>query len=284
MAFGRYDAAGFNNPKVIENPDILVLGSSHMEATNVLQTQNAAYLLGEKLSGRYSVYNLGISGHDFYKTCAYLEKNLDLYRSSVKAVIIETSTVDLTMENVSKVLSGTVERTQSHNGGLVGALQQVPFFRQVYHQATGGLLKLFLPSASSAEPQAEKAAQTPEPTVDQAAYDALFSYLAQVQETSGVPIVIVYHPTETFLPDGSVSYPKDACLLAFTESAERSGIPFVDLTGPFERLWRESRQVPHGFCTGLIGSGHLNAAGHAVMADAFYQTICDLEAGGRLCK
>ena len=37
IAFGRYDADGFNNRTVIENPDIIFLGSSHIEATEVMQ-------------------------------------------------------------------------------------------------------------------------------------------------------------------------------------------------------------------------------------------------------
>ncbi|WP_073116456.1 hypothetical protein [Fibrobacter sp. UWCM] len=31
ISFGRLDAHGFNNDSVINNPDILILGSSHME-------------------------------------------------------------------------------------------------------------------------------------------------------------------------------------------------------------------------------------------------------------
>lgn len=36
ISFGKNDEKGFNNISVIENPDIIVLGSSHMEATNVI--------------------------------------------------------------------------------------------------------------------------------------------------------------------------------------------------------------------------------------------------------
>jgi len=46
FSFGRYDANGYNNLSVIENPDIIVVGSSQVEADNVMQNQNATYLLG----------------------------------------------------------------------------------------------------------------------------------------------------------------------------------------------------------------------------------------------
>ena len=35
ISFGKFDSDGFNNPQVIHNPDIVIVGSSHMEATNV---------------------------------------------------------------------------------------------------------------------------------------------------------------------------------------------------------------------------------------------------------
>ena len=56
IAFGKFDANGFNNKSVISNPDIIVLGSSHMEAFNVMQNENSAYLLSQKLNGKYSLY------------------------------------------------------------------------------------------------------------------------------------------------------------------------------------------------------------------------------------
>ena len=71
IAHGRFDANGYNNLAVIENPNILLLGSSHMEAVNVNQDENIAFLLANELNGTHSVYNLGISGHNFIKVCKY---------------------------------------------------------------------------------------------------------------------------------------------------------------------------------------------------------------------
>lgn len=51
ISWGRFDSNGFNNLNVVDEPDIVVLGSSHMEAKNVMQDQNAAYLLAERLRG-----------------------------------------------------------------------------------------------------------------------------------------------------------------------------------------------------------------------------------------
>lgn len=115
IAFGKFDANGFNNKSVISNPDIIVLGSSHMEAANVMQNENSAYLLSQKLNGKYSLYNMGVSGHDFFKVCQYLPVNLELYDKAPKVVIIETSTVNLSKNNVDAAINSSIERTFSHN-------------------------------------------------------------------------------------------------------------------------------------------------------------------------
>ena len=46
---GKYDANGFNNAKVIENPDIIIVGSSHVEGRNVLQKGKNVFFSDEEL-------------------------------------------------------------------------------------------------------------------------------------------------------------------------------------------------------------------------------------------
>ena len=46
-----------------ETCDDLILGSSHAESMNVMRNENMCALLNEKFDGKYSVYNMGISGH-----------------------------------------------------------------------------------------------------------------------------------------------------------------------------------------------------------------------------
>ena len=112
IAFGKFDANGFNNKSVISNPDIIVLGSSHMEAFNVMQNENSAYLLSQKLNGKYSLYNMGVSGHDFFKVCQYLPANLELYDKAPRVVIIETSTVNLSKNNVD---AASIHQSSAHS-------------------------------------------------------------------------------------------------------------------------------------------------------------------------
>lgn len=280
ISWGRYDADGFNNPEVIENPDILILGSSHMEATNVLQKETVAVRLGGLLEGEYTVYNMGISGHHFLKVCKYLPVTLSLYDAPPKAIVIETSTTCFSAGKLEAYFEGNVDFTPSHNTGITAALQKLPFFRLLYRQLEDGLLRLFL---SREVPAAAPSAAGPS-QIDTDTYDALFRSIQSVIRDSGTELIIFYHPSEEILPDGSVVFRPDETTALFAEKCEAYGITFVDMTQRFSEMSRVSHKVPHGFATGKLGWGHLNAYGHEAVARALADTIRELEEAGKLCK
>ena len=290
IAFGKYDANGFNNKAVVDSPDIIVLGSSHMEATNVMQNENAPFLLSEKLNGKYSLYNMGISGHNFFKSCQYLPVNLELYNEVPKVAVIETSTVRISQEKADEVISSSVEHTPSHNTGIIALLQRIPFFRAAYHQIEEGLLKLFLPELSSSSENTGEDVEMIEDIketkteVDKAAYEEIFSYLRNLEEKYGTQIIIVYHPTEELKEDGTIFFDKSESLRMFSSCAIEYGISFIDMSDRFERMYYEEKHVAHGFCTGLLAAGHLNRYGHAAIADELYKVIIRLEEAKELCQ
>lgn len=290
IAYGRFDANGFNNLVVVENPDVILLGSSHMEATNVKQKESTAYILGEKLKGQYSLYNMGVSGHNIYKVCQYLPKNLELFDVVPQIVIIETSKVQLLPDRVKDVVFATVEYTKSHDGGVIGKLQKIPFFRALYHQVEGGLLDLFLPNDASTEEQENDSDDVSDfsdeesTAVDEEAYEILFSYLKNIEEKYGTQIIIVYHPSETLEKDGSISFGNIEFAEAFSTYSEKYGISFVDMTDRFEKMFYVNHHVPHGFCTGKLAKGHLNKYGHAAIADELFKEIVKLKESKELCR
>lgn len=287
ISFGKYDANGFNNKTVVENPDIIILGSSHMEATNVMQDENVGYILNEKLDGKHTVYNMGVSGHSFFKICQYLPTNLELYYTAPKVVIIETSEVNISETSVDQVLQGSVAHTPSYSTGLIGTLQKVPFLRLIYQQVEGGLTDIFMPDRTTKTVYTEDA-DTEDlktaATIDQNSYNKLFDYLASLEEKYGTEIIIFYHPTEKIKEDGTVEFKDSEFLTAFTNTAEQNGITFIDMTRSFENMFYEEHHVAHGFVTGKLGSGHLNAYGHAAVADSLFDAITGLEEDGKLCK
>ena len=97
FAWIKLDEHGFNNPKgsYIAPVDVLIMGSSHMEAVNIPEEFNAANRLRQLLPGT-TVYNIGTSGHTIYQCAKNISAAVSEY--SPYYVVIETDWVELNDE------------------------------------------------------------------------------------------------------------------------------------------------------------------------------------------
>lgn len=229
---------------------------------------------------------MGISGHHFFKVCQYLPANIKLYHSPLKVIVIETDSVAVTEQDKDEVLQSSVEYTSSHAVGIIGLIQKIPFFRMIYSQMEGGLLDLFLawnnaPSTVTFPINGISNIQT---VIDQDAYDELFAYLTSLEAEYGTQLIICYHTTGKLKEDGTIELERTKELEAFSKTAVETGIDFIDLTEAFERMYYEEHKVAHGFVTGKVESGHLNASGHAAMAEALYEKNLRLKPERRMCR
>lgn len=277
ISWGLMDSDGFNNRAVVTNPDVLILGSSHMEATNVSQNENTASRLQALLSengSAFTVYNRGISGHHFLKCAKYLDENAK--PESVKVIAIETAKVDFTAEEIENLFTDKIDFTPSYSTGILFYLQKLPLFRLFYLQVHDGILNLFLPkkvAPANSETDSQTTAIAPAKI---GAYEKLFAYIAS--HAHGKRVIVFYHPTGTPDATGNLAYDTDRdALSAFSAAAHTHGITFIDLTSATERLWQTEHKTTHGFCTGTAFSGHLNRNGHALAATALAEVILQQE-------
>ena len=219
-SFGVTDADGFINKDVVENPDILFLGSSHTESMNVLQNENLCALLNDKFDGKYSAYNMGISGHTIYKVVQYLNTTLNIYPNAPKYTIIETSDVALTDSAVQQALSGEVKKTKVVDTGLLYQMQKVPYFRMMYHQLDTGMLDMLTDkkkannATTNAKPEAVEKVE-----IDEKPYDEMLGYLQKLEKEYNTQIIVMFHPFETINADGSISFAQAECAEIFSKSA-----------------------------------------------------------------
>ena len=280
ISYGITDADGFINPEVIENPDILFLGSSHLQAMSVMPGENMCSLLNEQFSGEYRAYNMGISGHTIYKVVQYLDASLNVYQKAPKYIIIETSDVALNEQYVKQALSGEVKKTEVVDTGFIAQLQKVPYFRQMYHQLDSGMLKMLLPdNKKKAEPLAANTNQAAneKPAINEKPFDEMLGYLQKMEKEYNTQIIVMFHPFETINADGTIGFSQADHAKVFSQYAEKYAIGFVDMTNDFETMYDEEHHVPHGFATGETGVGHLNRYGHAAIAESLYQYIRSME-------
>ena len=280
ISYGITDADGFINPEVTDNPDILFLGSSHLQAMSVMPGENMCSLLNEQFSGEYRAYNMGISGHTIYKVVQYLDASLNVYQKAPKYIIIETSDVALNEQYVKQALSGEVKKTEVVDTGFIAQLQKVPYFRQMYHQLDSGMLKMLLPdNKKKAEPLAANTNQAAneKPAINEKPFDEMLGYLQKMEKEYNTQIIVMFHPFETINADGTIGFSQADHAKVFSQYAEKYAIGFVDMTNDFETMYDEEHHVPHGFATGETGVGHLNRYGHAAIAESLYQYIRSLE-------
>lgn len=278
VSFGVTDTNGFINKEVVENPDILFLGSSHTESMNVLQNKNMCALLNDKFDGKYRAYNMGISGHTIYKVVQYLNTTLNIYQKAPKYIIIETSDVALNEAAVQQALSGEVKKTEVVDAGLIAQMQKVPYFRMMYHQLDTGMLDMLMDKkkASNATPNSETKA-VDKPIIDEKPYNEMLGYLQNLEKEYGTQIIVMFHPFETINADGSISFAQAEYVKVFSKAAQKYDIGFVDMTDDFQKMYYEENHVLHGFSTGELGAGHINKYGHAAIAERLYQYINALE-------
>lgn len=275
ISWGTFDEQGFNNKVVIKNPNILVLGSSHTEATNVNQNENFSYILQKNLGDMKSVYNMGISGHAFAKVLQYLPQSISLYPTGLEYIVIETSDIDLSENQIEKILNKSIEFTPSYDKGIISLLQKLPFLRVLYFQWEQGLKDLILPSHINIKDTKEtlEKKQNDSSFYSKDYYNELFDYLQNLTKEKNIHIIIMYHPSENLGVDGTITYKVSKDLTIFKNKCKDYGIIFCDMTEDFYELFEVERKLPHGFITGRIGEGHLNKDGHRVIAKKLYKII-----------
>lgn len=269
ISYGRTNNEGFMNNFDYQkgmNINILIMGSSHMEGFNVSQYENTAAMLDSLLEDKI-VYNIGTSGHDFLTCCSNFNAAMEYYKPK-EYVVIETSRLDFTVDELISVLNGTIPEISDHSTGLIGFLSRNPFLRFTYHQLKGFM------NASNAESN-DISSNAQFQTVDNSLYlDNVLSYLSDIASKNETKIIIVYHPTTQIYPNGDLKFPDDTIeRTKFIDLCNKNEIVFLDMTERFQYEYDTNHILPHGFCNSSVGSGHINKYGHEMIASELYNII-----------
>jgi len=258
----HFDEYGFNNIVSDDhNSDILLIGSSHMEAIQVQPFENTGALLNQMLPD-FKTYNIGISGHNIYTSVKNLKTAVSYYRPS-QYVILETNQVTLDDEKIDEVIEGKYPKIPSYSKGLFYQSQiYFPVIKTIYKKVSDWK------NAALVE---EKSSNSIESAID------LNKFLNKASKDAGrSQLIIMYHPALNLNDDGTITV-EDEGVEKFQETCQENGIIFVDMTGDFENLYYTEHKLPYGFINTGVGIGHLNKYGHEVIAERLSKTIQELE-------
>lgn len=271
FAFFMTDRNGYNNIATYDNNDILILGSSHMEAVQIPTRDNISSLLNNLLD--YNTYSIGISSHNLYRCVSNYENAVKEY-APAKYTIIETSQIDLSKEEMESVIVGTDLPSKTYDTGMKKVIQLIPAAKPILNQLiTWVTLKNPVNGTTT---QLINTDELPEGYLEM--LHRFLSIVSDVATNLEIKPIIFYHPSERLNPDGSVTYCTEHIYLeAFASSCADLGIIFIDMTDSFKSLYANEHQLAHGFINTAIGSGHLNKFGHRVIAEKLAKVICELE-------
>ena len=269
FAITRSNNDGFNNlfDFTPGDPiDILLMGSSHMEGFNTPQRYNTAAVLNDLFAGDKTVYNIGTAGHTLLYNVEHLPAALDHYAPG-QYVIIETDTLNYAPTNMDAAADGTLPEIPSHTGTLITLLQKLPFLRLIY-------TKYFNVSAHATGGESTPIGSDVSPAVLRQAMGRLVGRMAEAGAAHGVQAILLYHPAFTLQPDGSAVIGEEPALAELMSAVcEEQGVLFVDTRDQLLTVYREQALLPTGFSNTAPGTGHINALGHRLIAEALYAAI-----------
>lgn len=267
FAWGKTDDNGFNNLYAVERGDIdvLVMGSSHMEAFNVAQNKSASYVLNKKFHDAdidLQVYNIGISGHTLARCLNNAENAVKEFKPN-KYVVIETSSVRPDAEDIKDAVDCDLNPIESNNRGIIGRLQKLPFLRRLY-----GQIKSVLGDNDNEDKSAD---------VDEN-FEKLLSRVVGTMEENNIQLIIVYNCAVEIDETGKVMEQQEiGPIQKFKEVCDKNDVVFVNMHQAFSDYYKDTNRLPRGFSNSDAGSGHLNRYGHEVLADELFEIICRQE-------
>ena len=139
VGYGTTDELGYNNAYYTDcsQPDIVVMGSSHLEALQVPQNANCVYLLNEKFDkdtlpdNDFKCLNLGVSGHALEVSFSNFEYVTEKYKSA-KYIVIETSNVEFSPTMLDEIAEGKFHAPEEEKGFVEKLAQKSPYLRLMY--------------------------------------------------------------------------------------------------------------------------------------------------------
>ena len=253
--------------------DVLVMGSSHVLGYHVPQKKTITAQLSEMMP-ESTVYSIGMSNHTFLTCCSNLEAALKRYKPA-KAVVIETSQVDFSVEQIREVIQGTFPEIVKNYNGVRKFFSKIDLLKLSYDK-----LNDFL--TLSKQNTEENYIVPNDNLMDTEHYlenlDSLFNTMQTHCEEWETNLIIFYHPYLDIDEEGKLIFATDTQKIQmFQECCERHEIIFVDLTESFLEMYNDEHKLPYGFYNTQAGKGHLNINGCKLVAEELFDAVKTLD-------
>ena len=262
----RVDRNGFLNPEgILADRYVLMMGASHTQGKEVCPAQRystlvSSYFSGE--SGTLAAYNIASDGHYLPSQIRYFKAALAAFPNA-GAVTIEIGSTDAAPQ----------ELRDAQNQAVYAPISFTDSVSMLKGMVKESLPLLALLKTNFQTLRAQAAEETEGPYDYETELDAA---MALIRSEFDGPIAFVYHPTTEIQPDGSLKLGYSDTWDVFCRVCEKNGIDVIDTGNRFARLYETERKLPYGFANTTPGSGHLNAAGHRILAEEIISYLEEL--------
>jgi len=252
------DAFGFNNdplPEKLPKQRLLILGDSFVEAGQVMRAKNFVSLLNTRKD--VLVYNAGFAGADPRAFPVIARRMQDVLKPNLLVLCINAD--DLYSLNSAELAH------HASPSGLKQWLQPV-FAHSALFTHLNWKYKPELQAwweGLNQPPHAQESARTKASMM--AKQSANWQLILQRVRRINPHLLVVLLPTIAYGKHGAVAL-KSPASQAMLKVVKDMGVPALQTTQAFIRDNKESGLLALGFANSHLGSGHLNARGHVIVA------------------
>lgn len=264
--------------------DILIMGSSHMEAFQVMPEDNTTNIL-RNLS-KLQIYNVGMRAHVFQTNASHMESALQKYMP--KYVIIESIQTSVSDEALNEILikhSSSITQDLAENNAFNTLAFSIirSFYRNFLKEYIDNYLvpaktflasKVFQPKRKPLDENKIYPTFLSNPTLLSKVLKTMYDTASRFESK----IIIAYHPRISLNKDGSIKIDDNPkARQQFSDLCHQNGIYFLDMSQRFLDDYQKNHALPYGFFNTSVATGHLNRDGHRMFAEEIYKLIQQIE-------
>lgn len=261
----KVDKNGYINPdKDLADEYLLIMGSSHTQGKEISPDKKFSVLVNDSFrDDKYlHTYNISCDG-------SYLPSQIKHFKAALEAfpgasiVVIEIASTDYAASVIEQSLK------QSEYDPLDSAIW---FENMSMKDKIRIAVKDYIPMVSKIRKniitiEEAKSVKDNQPIVLDQYKMVINKALQLIRSETDVPIVFVYHPGVIVNYDSSVSLEYSETWDIFEEACLQNGIDVIDTGEAFLECYENSKALPYGSLNTTLGTGHLNATGHKIIAD-----------------
>ncbi len=270
------DKNGFSNPdKELAEDYVLMMGASHSVGKEMAPDKKYSVLVNDYLADDdlLHTYNIAMEGVFLPLQIKYFKSGVEAFdRASV--VTIEIVGTDYSLEEFQDAIENQVDYDERDTADGFYRLSKTMQIRKIGRS----FLPLFALIDSNIEAYRNARAVQEPYEVDETEYKKVINdALALIRSEYDKPIVFIYHPKLAIREDGSIELKYSETWEIFKEACINNNIDVIDSGNDILKLYNEQHKVPYGFSNTSMGTGHLNKAGHEMLAEEIIEYLEELE-------